>query len=196
MDTLKDLKRNTPNFLSFFRIIIFPVLLLLISHSEKNIFKWLLALCFFSDLIDGYIARKLKIKSKLGSKMDSIGDMLTLFACLAGLLAFETEFLLAHLLIISWTFGLYVLQLIICLIKYKQPSNFHTYSAKAAFLLTGPFFIYTFFFGVELRLFWLVIFFGNLECIEEICIAFLLPKPKQNVKSIFHVLRERRRAIN
>jgi phosphatidylglycerophosphate synthase len=185
----KTSKINIPNLLSVYRIVIFPVLITLILNDNKDIFKWLITLSFFTDLADGIIARKLHITSKEGSKLDSIGDMLSLIAALTAFVIFEKEFVGEHISAISITFGLYILQLIICLIKYKKPSSFHTYSAKISFIVAGSFFIITFFSGTVPWLFWMVIVFGIWECAEEIIIAFILPEPKQNVKSVFHVLR-------
>jgi CDP-diacylglycerol--glycerol-3-phosphate 3-phosphatidyltransferase len=182
-------KINVPNLLSFYRIIVFPLLIILIIIGNKDVFKWLIGICFFTDFIDGFIARKLKMTSKVGSKLDSIGDMLTLVAACSGFVVFEKHFVANHLLPILIAMGLYILQLIICLIKFKKPSSFHTYSAKISFIIVGTFFIVTFFAGVINWLFWLAIGSGILECVEEISIAFLLPELKQNVKSIFHVVK-------
>lgn len=192
---LKELKHNfnIANFLSFYRILIFPVLILLIAIDNKNAFKWLIALCFFTDLIDGYIARKLNITSKFGSTLDSIGDMFALFAALIGFVIFENDFVKENALIIGISFGLYMFQLILCLLKYKKLSSFHTYSAKIAFVFTGSFFMISFFFGVNLILFWIAISLAIIECLEEIIIVFLLPAPRQNIKSLFHVLRDRKK---
>lgn len=178
---------NIPNLLSVFRIVIFPVLIILIIVDDKNVFKWLIGLSFFTDLIDGYIARKLKMETKQGSKLDSIGDMFTLFAAAIGFIVFENHFFKEHIFPISTAMGLYFFQLILCLIKYKKISSFHTYSAKIAFIFTGSFFIITFFMGIIEGLFWVAIILAILECLEETLIVFLLPKPKQDVKSVFHV---------
>lgn len=185
----KAIKINIPNLLSLYRIIVFPVLILLIIFGNKDVFKWLIGFCFFSDFIDGYIARKFKMTSRDGSKLDSVGDMLTLVAACTGFVVFEKAFAKDHLLPIAIAASLYILQLIICLIKFKKPSSFHTYSAKISFIVIGSFFIITFFYGILDWLFWSAIALGIVECTEEIIIAFLLPELKQNVKSVFHVLK-------
>ena len=178
---------NIPNLLSVYRIVIFPVLIIIITVDNKDAFKWLIGISFFTDLIDGYIARKLNMESKQGSKLDSVGDMFTLLAAAIGFIIFENHFFKDHTFPILIAIGLYFFQLIVCLIKYKKLSSFHTYSAKIAFVFTGSFFIITFFTGIIDWLFWLAIALAILECLEEIIIVFLLPKPKQNVKSVFHV---------
>lgn len=178
---------NIPNLLSGYRIVIFPVLIIIIIVDNRDAFKWLIGISFFTDLIDGYIARKLKMETKEGSKLDSVGDMFTLLAAATGFIIFENQFFKDHYFALSLAIGLYFFQLILCLIKYKKISNFHTYSAKIAFIFTGSFFIITFFMGVIEGLFWLAIILAILECLEEIIIVFLLPAPKQNVKSVFHV---------
>ena len=178
---------NIPNLLSGYRIVIFPVLISLVIFDKPDVFKWLVGLSFFTDLIDGYIARKFNMETKEGSKLDSVGDMLTLFAAAIGFVVFENHFFKEHVFPITVAMGLYFFQLVVCLIKYRRISSFHTYSAKIAFVFTGSFFVITFFAGIIEWIFWLAIILAILECLEEIIIVFLLPEPKQDVKSIFHV---------
>ena len=73
------------NGITLYRIIAAPFLLVLIFTGQYDIFKWLLGLSFFTDLIDGFLARKYKVASVLGTRLDSIGDDLTV---LVGVIAF------------------------------------------------------------------------------------------------------------
>ncbi|MFZ1306482.1 MAG: CDP-alcohol phosphatidyltransferase family protein, partial [Ferruginibacter sp.] len=49
------------NGITVYRIIAAPFLLILLFTGKVDIFKWLLALSFFTDLIDGFLARKFKV---------------------------------------------------------------------------------------------------------------------------------------
>src|SRR5882672_9775667 len=73
------------NVVTLYRIAAFPVLLVLIFTHQFGIFKWLFVISFLTDIIDGYLARKFKANSVLGSRLDSIGDDLTILAGVVGL---------------------------------------------------------------------------------------------------------------
>ncbi|MBK8952477.1 MAG: CDP-alcohol phosphatidyltransferase family protein [Chitinophagaceae bacterium] len=47
---------------------------------------------FFTDSIDGFLARKYKVTSKFGTRLDSIGDDLTVFAATLGLFVVHPVF--------------------------------------------------------------------------------------------------------
>jgi CDP-diacylglycerol--glycerol-3-phosphate 3-phosphatidyltransferase len=77
------------NALTFYRILAAPILLLLIISHRPEVFKWLLAISFFTDAIDGYLARRYKVNSVLGARLDSIGDDLTVAVGVIGIIAFK-----------------------------------------------------------------------------------------------------------
>src|SRR5688500_6884401 len=81
------------NGITLYRIITAPLLLALIIFKQPDIFKWLLACSFFTDAIDGYLARHFKVTSLFGAKLDSIGDDLTVFVGLIGIAVFRPEFI-------------------------------------------------------------------------------------------------------
>lgn len=66
-------KKNLANIITISRIIGTMILIFLDVSSLpfKIIYSW----CGISDVLDGFIARKLKISSELGSKLDSISDL-------------------------------------------------------------------------------------------------------------------------
>ena len=69
--------RLIPNYLTFFRIAVIPLLLLL---YPLNIFTlnvccaFLFAIAALTDWLDGYIARRYKLESKIGALLDPIAD--------------------------------------------------------------------------------------------------------------------------
>lgn len=82
----------TINGITIYRIVAAPFLLVLLFINEIEIFKWLLAVSFFTDLIDGYLARKYKVTSLLGARLDSIGDDLTVLVATIALIVTKPEF--------------------------------------------------------------------------------------------------------
>ncbi len=62
------------NGITFYRTLTAPLLVFLIIYKQMDWFKWLLTLSFLTDAIDGFLARKFKVTSIAGAKLDSIGD--------------------------------------------------------------------------------------------------------------------------
>ncbi len=73
------------NGITSYRVLAAPVLVWLIFTGEEDWFKWLLGISFFTDLIDGYLARRFHVESVWGSRLDSVGDDLTVLAGFIGM---------------------------------------------------------------------------------------------------------------
>jgi cardiolipin synthase len=182
--------RYIVNGITLYRIVAAPILLVLILTRQLDIFKWLLALSFFTDLIDGYLARKYKVVSILGSRLDSIGDDLTVLTAVIGLFVFKAEFVYKEFVILIMLFFLFTFQTLFALIRYRKISSFHTYLAKLAAILQGTFFILIFLLQEPLYfLFYLGVVVTGIELMEEIILVALLPRWEANVKGLFWVLK-------
>jgi CDP-diacylglycerol--glycerol-3-phosphate 3-phosphatidyltransferase len=174
------------NGITFYRIIAAPFLLVLLFAKQYEVFKWLLGLSFFTDLIDGYLARKFKVTSILGTKLDSIGDDLTVLVGLIALFVLKLEFMKQHIIIFIILLVLFLVQITYGFIRYKKMTNFHTYLAKTAALLQGVFLILVLFTEEpSLILFYVAAIVTMLELTEEIILIRLLPKWQANVKGIY-----------
>lgn len=181
-------KLSLPDWLSVYRILAAPVLIVFIFLDERLIFAILLLISFLSDAVDGYLARKMNIVTQRGAQLDSIGDAITFCVGLGGILRFEYSFVLEYIVIIGLAFGLYLFQLFMAYWRYGMPSSFHTYLAKLSAILQAGFMLYLLFFGVQLWLFYLATFFSIIETIEEIILIVIFPTWKANVKGLFWVL--------
>lgn len=73
------------NLLSLARLFLAPFIFLSIVHYERAIALTLGGLAVLSDLLDGYIARRLKLPSDLGKILDPIADKVVISAALGGL---------------------------------------------------------------------------------------------------------------
>jgi phosphatidylglycerophosphate synthase len=193
------LKRNTHkqawyviNGITLYRTIAAPFLLVLLFTKQYDIFKWLLAVSFFTDLVDGYLARKFKVTSILGTKLDSIGDDLTVLVGLVALFVLKFTFIKQHIIIFIILLVLFLLQTTYAFIRYKKMTNFHTYLAKIAALLQGVFLILVFFTEEPiLILFYAATIITMLELAEEIILVNLLPQWQANVKGVYWVLKNK-----
>lgn len=73
--TAKDIL-TVPNLLSFFRIVLIPVFLILQARGETLYAAIVVAVSMLTDMLDGRIARKYNQTSKLGEKLDPVADKL------------------------------------------------------------------------------------------------------------------------
>ncbi|MCL2724032.1 MAG: CDP-diacylglycerol--glycerol-3-phosphate 3-phosphatidyltransferase [Polyangiaceae bacterium] len=76
---------NIPNLLTFGRIVMIPLCLWLLDKDTPKTGVWS-ALVFtaaaLTDVIDGYLARKLGVESVFGKLLDPLADKLIVMACL------------------------------------------------------------------------------------------------------------------
>jgi len=181
------------NGITIYRVIAAPVLLLLLLFKQYDLFKWLLAFSFFTDFIDGFLARKFRVTSIFGTRLDSIGDDLTIVAAIVGLIVIKPLFLKQHMVLIGLLLALHLTQIIYSFIRYGKITSFHTYFAKTAAILQGVFLILVFFLPEPvLPLFYAAVILTGLELIEEIIMVSLLPNWEANVKGLYWVLKKKK----
>lgn len=184
---------NIADWFSFYRVAASPFLLLLIGLGQRELFSWFLLLSYSTDMIDGFLARRLKITSSRGSQLDSLGDQITLGVAFMGLLVFEHEFILENYRIILIPFFLYFIQMLLAFRKYGKATAFHTYLAKLSAITQGVFILWFLFFSPVYWLFYLMIVLGIIETVEEIILIAMYPKWVAGVKGVYWALRDRRR---
>lgn len=76
-----------PNILSMLRLALVPVFLVLIVRGEYIAALIVLIVASLTDLLDGYLARRLGQITRLGQLLDPAADRLYIFAALVGLAA-------------------------------------------------------------------------------------------------------------
>jgi len=179
------------NFITLYRIVTFPLLLFFLFVGNIVLFKWLLLASFFTDAIDGFLARHYRATSVLGSKLDSIGDDLTVLAAAVGLFVTHFGFVASHKAVFIALFALFIVQVGASLYRYSKISTFHTYLAKTAAVVTAVFLLSVFFLGdVSMPLFISAATITGLELIEEVVLVARLREYRTDVKGLYWVLRE------
>lgn len=183
------------NAITMYRLVSAPILVILIFDGNIEVFGWLLACSFFTDAIDGFLARKYKVTSRFGSRLDSISDDLTILAAIIGLFVFRIEFVKDQRLIVTVLFVMLIAQNMAALIRYRKLSSFHTYLAKVAAVFQGCFLILMFFFPEPVYpLFYIAAVITFLDLLEEIILVFYLPKWTTDVKGLYWIRRKHERA--
>jgi len=169
-----------------------PFLLILVISKEIDLFKWLLAFSFITDAADGYLARRYKVISIAGSKLDSIADDVTIVVAMIGIIGFKPEFLKHEIFLFILLFALFILQTVLALSRYGKISSFHTYGAKIAAILQAIFLVLFFFSGKPLYgLFYITIIVTAIELVEEIIITLWLRRWETNVKGLYWIIKRK-----
>ncbi len=185
---------NIADWFSFYRIAAAPFLLILLWFDDRELFTWFLLISYSTDMIDGILARNLKVTSPRGSQLDSIGDQITFIIGLLGLFNFEFSFIKENYLLILIVFIPYIIQIIIAYKKYGKATSFHTYLAKLSALTQGAFILSSLFFSPIYWLFYFMIALGLLETIEEIILIFMHKEWVSDVKGIYWILIKKRKS--
>lgn len=184
------LKWNIPNILSLYRLCIFPVIMWCIIADLRKPFTILFVISLVTDILDGYIARRFKLQTPLGARLDSLADIGTVILGVTGMFVFEYVSIEPYLLFLFILVALYLAIIVMSLIKFGRISSLHLYSSKIAAYLQGIFFFILFCFGFSRISFWIM--FGVAACsfMEEICTLIVLRKLQENVKGIYWVLKK------
>lgn len=180
---------NTIKALTLYRVLAAPVLLTLILLEQLDIFKWMLAISFATDAVDGWLARRYNAVSEQGATLDSIGDDLTVAAGIIGALVFKPDVFRSLPVLLFILVGLYLFQLAAALIKYRRMTSFHTILSKVAAVLQAVFLILLFLLPQpSLLLFHLTVTASILALVEEIAIILVLPKWRTDIPGIIWLL--------
>ncbi|HEY9177561.1 MAG TPA: CDP-alcohol phosphatidyltransferase family protein [Flavipsychrobacter sp.] len=182
------------NGITAYRLVAAFFLTYLVFTEQVDIFKWMLAISFFTDAIDGFLARWYKVTSIMGARLDSIADDLTILVAVFGVVRLRPEFVQQELVLIITLVALLVAQTIMALIRYGKISSFHTYLAKIAAVLQGSFLILLFFLSEPpLTLFYIASLVTILEIAEEMILVIILPEWEANVHGLYWVLKDKKK---
>lgn len=174
---------SLPDLISLLRLALVPVAMLLAWRHQAHIYFWVLLLALATDMVDGFLARRLGIATEVGARLDSYADLalfLTTPVCLAWLFP---AVLWAHRYLLGGLVGVYLLACVAGYAKFRRLTSYHTYGAKVSAVLLG---------AAALGLFWLprvewllypAAVAAMLSYAEEIAITLTLPRWTANVPS-------------
>lgn len=179
---------NLPNLISSIRILMAPLMIYLALHELETWFLAALLFSGFTDVLDGFLARKLNQVTTLGSHLDSWGDF-TIYSTMAiGAWIIWPEIVQREILYFSLILFSFLLPVWVGLIKFGRLIGYHTWSVKLAVFFTFIGYIALF---ADLSSWPFV--FASLLCIyaglEEILITLVLQQERTDVRSIWAALR-------
>lgn len=189
------IKNHLANILSAYRIISSPALIFCLLTGRTELFKWLLAISFFTDAADGYLARRLRTETAFGARLDSVGDDITVAVAIFAIVRLYPDFFYDQVVAITVVLGLLALQIGIALVKFRKMTAYHTFLAKIAAVLQAAWLLCFLFFETPLYpLFYLCILVTCLQIVEEIFITLVLSVYTVNVKGIYWALKREQSA--
>jgi CDP-diacylglycerol--glycerol-3-phosphate 3-phosphatidyltransferase len=189
----RGLARQLPNALSTLRLLAVPLLLWLALAQRETAFASVLIAALLSDIADGWIARRFSFETPAGAFLDTVADSALLLVSVFGIWVFHREVFTQHALICATAVGLWTLENVLALIRYRRLSSFHTILAKVTANLLGLFIGVLFVVGFQPWMLWLAAGASILTSLEEIALLAVLPDWRRDVRGLWWVLRERAR---
>jgi phosphatidylglycerophosphate synthase len=186
------LLRHAPNLLSGARALAVPVLFVLAIGEQRAAFTWVLIPALLSDIFDGLIARAFHLESRIGAALDSVADSLMMFVAVFGIWVFHPDVIRDHAWLCGTAVGLWALEDVLALLRYRRLSSFHTYLSKVVANLLGLCVGWLFLFGFEPWLLYLAAGTSIIASLEELVLLKVLPEWRADVRGLWWVLREGR----
>jgi phosphatidylglycerophosphate synthase len=186
----RDRLFTLPNLISGLRFVLTPVLLWLAWTERATAFLLVVGASFLSDVLDGYVARRLGQTSRLGARLDTAGDFVSYVAIPLGgwwlwsaRLRPEAPFLIV--LALS-----YASPIAIGFRKYGRLTSHRTWGGRlSAWLLAAGALVLVA--GGSAWLFRVAVAVVVLADLEEIAITAVLPRGRSAGPSLYHTLRDR-----
>lgn len=180
-----------PNLLSGFRLLTAPVLVLLASGGDRELFLWLLAIAFFTDAIDGVLARSMGQTGQLGAQLDSWADVAVYAATAIAVFLLWPELVSREWIAITAVILSFVFPALIGLVRFGRFTSYHTRLVKLAVVATviG---LFAMLLDVSAWPFRVAAVLAVLAAAEEVAITLVLKTECSDVDSLWQVLREQR----
>jgi len=174
---------KAPNLVSSLRILIAPVLFVFAFLGMENWFLGTLLFSGFTDVVDGFLARKFNLITPLGAHLDSWGDFTiysTMAACAWILWPEITQRELLYYALILFSF---LLPALVGLVKFGKLTGYHTWTVKVAVLATFVGYV-----ALYAELVSWPFMLASVLCViagtEEILITFILREERTDVRSV------------
>lgn len=183
-----------PNVISIFRLFAAMLLLMMAVMQIREPFTWLLLPALASDFVDGWLARKWQIESKLGAMLDSVADITLMVAIIASIWFLHPGVYHQHWQIIATVVCFWSIAHLAALMRYGRLASFHTRLLQVGILLFGLFTVVLFTYGFVPWLLYLAGIVSLLGGFEHVALLILLPEWTPDIRGgLVQVLKERQR---
>jgi len=174
--------RHLPNAITIARLGSVPVLLGLAQYGMERPFAVLLFIALGSDVVDGWLARTLRVVSPAGAMLDSIADALLMMTIGYGVWVFHPIVYTEYGGFVWSVICLWGLEHVLALIRYRRPSSFHTSLVRFGVALFGLFLLALFTIGFNAWLFFATFIVSVLAVAEQMAMMWILPTWTPNLR--------------
>jgi cardiolipin synthase (CMP-forming) len=186
---MKKIPLTVPNLLSLFRLCSFPFVLVFIFAGWYKLFVFFMWLNLTTDILDGFLARRLNLVSDTGAKLDGLADTTTYILGLTGIFVYKWADFEPYAVPFFVFLGLFVFSRLFSLLRFRRFYGYQTYAGKTAGYIHGSFFLVLFIFGFYNWFCILMLLSGFYVFTENIIITILLKEPRSYVKGLYWVLK-------
>jgi len=185
-----------PNAITASRLVAVPVLACFAYLEMHGAFTALLIPALASDVIDGWLARKLGAETSLGTRLDSIADILLMLVIVYAIWPLHPDVYPEHgwailAVIVVWIFGHAA-----SLFRYGRLASFHTHLIRAGIFAFSVFALVLFLYGFVPWLLYLAAIICALGGVEHFIMLYLVPEWTPNLHGGIPEALRRRRAAN
>lgn len=179
---------SAPNLVTGLRVIGSPALVLLAMNDQPVWVAVVVTALVFTEWLDGFLARTLHQESAFGARLDTVADASFYTSLLVALVILNHEAMHREAGWIAAAIGAYALSWLVALFKFGNLPSYHTWAAKAAWLVVGA--------GVICLIadwaawpFRVAMFLVVLANLEAVMITLVLRAPRVDVPSLWHARR-------
>jgi len=174
---------NLPDLISSIRIGMAPLLFYFAIQQMEIWFLCGLLLSGFTDILDGYLARRFNQITALGSHLDSWGDFVIYLSMAICAWILWPDIVRREMVYFAMIVGSFSIPVVVGLIKFKRLTSYHTWSVKIA--AASTFFAYVLLFaGIAQWPFIIASVICVYAGIEEILITLIMQHERADVRSI------------
>lgn len=127
---MRKIDYGLANKITIARIFFLPFMWVFAMYRYLTVLAILLIIVEIGDILDGYVARKLKQESKFGAKLDALSDSLVYISIFVWSFLIFPDIYIKNLPIVMILLIFTILPIIISIIKFKKIISFHLISSK------------------------------------------------------------------
>ena len=181
---------NVPNAISFYRLIMFPVILTLALLGYELMFVILFCINLISDLFDGLIARIFNQVTRFGAQLDYLADTGSYILALYGVFTFKWAEIQPHAWFLYIFIAILIISYMVSLIRFGKIPGLHIFSVVSSGYVQGTFFFVLFAWEFIPWFYYIAIGWGILAYIEKTIILLIINDIKRGVKGLYWLIKE------
>jgi cardiolipin synthase (CMP-forming) len=174
--------KNVPNALTYLRLCLMLVLWVLALKHWPTAFVITLAVAWFTDAIDGTIARRYHVQTPRGAVLDSIADNSIQISQPFWLWLLRPEIYTDYWHLIGTLVVLFIAAMVL---TWLRRAPMHTWANKATAWLIALFLLYTYAFGVAPWFMWVTFVGLTYATLESILILLFKDDASEDTKSLW-----------